>query len=38
MNNRVVFTLSHGQSERGFNINKHTLADNFKDANLTPLR
>ena len=37
VNNRVVFTLSHVQSERGFSINKHTLADNFKDANLTPL-
>ena len=31
---KLVFTLSHGQSavERGFNINKHTLVDNLKDA------
>ena len=35
-----MFTLSHGQSavERGFNINKHTLLNNLKDATLTSLR
>ena len=37
---KFIFTLCHGQSsvERGFNVNKQTIAENLEDLGLTSLR